>query len=376
MAFHREHAFSGFPYSTALLSASLSPQTASLGSLTWIYPVSPPAGCFPCCLSLRGAAPRIFGKWDIHTRGSHGGDPPHLGVILAGAGGGGNIIGFGLWLPFAWQSSDDAGAKAAFEHLHPCGCLGTAGVLVQIWAVLASAGWWQQSCLPLPLPFGGWPSLPLPKVVPGGAAPCRGVRANSATQEPPPALPLFRGSGSGPSIWCFLPVPTVSRCSSHRWEQIWGGGGGWGAYLPALLPVCAKDFFLKFWTQGHICFSGLFTPEQQFRPARRLRSCNSSASWNQPAFLAVCESFFFVMQLCPICITMTICIGINSGSVLDAWFVLGRPYSCLTLFLFFSFFNIYSKENYFTFGDPKNDLTCGNMCSGGNNLTTFTYLAS
>lgn len=59
----------------------------------------PPAGCFPCCLSLRGAAPRIFGKWDIHTRGSHGGDPPHLGVILAGAGGGGISLGLVCGFP-------------------------------------------------------------------------------------------------------------------------------------------------------------------------------------------------------------------------------------------------------------------------------------
>jgi len=98
--------------------------------------------------------------------------------------------------------------------------------------------------------------------------------------------------------------------------------------------------------------------------------------FNQPAFLTVGDSFLFLMHLCAIFLAVTTCIGINSGSVLDAWFSLGRPYSCLIRYFFFLFLNIYSKENDFTFGDPNNDLIFDNLRSGGNDLTNSTCLAS
>lgn len=193
-------------------------------------------------LTARGSATDFWQVGYPHTRLSRRRSPPSR-CDFGGGGGGGNIIGFGLWLPFAWQSSDDAGAKAAFEHLHPCGCLGTAGVLVQIWAVLASAGWWQQSCLPLPLPFGGWPSLPLPKVVPGGAAPCRGVRANSATQEPPQLSHYSGGLDPAPASGVFCLCPQSHGV--HRIDESRSGGGGGGG-VPICLHSCPfvqKTFF-------------------------------------------------------------------------------------------------------------------------------------
>lgn len=71
---------------------------------------------------------------------------------------------------------------------------------------------------------------------------------------------------------------------------------------------------------------------------------------------------------------MAVCIDINSSSILGAWFLLEGPYRYLVSN--FLPFLIYTQKKLLDFGDTEDDLTFGNLCSGENNLTSFTYLAS
>lgn len=155
----------------------------------------------------------------------------------------------------------------------------------------------------------------------------REVLMQMVPPKPPPALPLFKGSGSSPSIWYFLPVPTSSQSHGVRCT---GKSKSTGDRPFDRNPAhsCERPF-VKFWDQGHTFAFQDYLPQssnlKQPTAWDPVTVVSLEMLFNQPVFLTVCGSFifsfyfsFFLMQLCAICITTSICIGIKSSSVLDA----------------------------------------------------------
>lgn len=126
-----------------------------------------------------------------------------------------------------WHSSNDGGVKVAFAHFYPHNCLGPAGVLVEVGAVLASAVWWQLCC---PWMGGQVPSSP-----PLKAGQERQHLREVFVQRTPPSSPTIHRVWMQPSIWSFLPVPVASQ--SHGIHGIDEADLRWFACLQALLPA-------------------------------------------------------------------------------------------------------------------------------------------
>lgn len=201
----------------------------------------PPAGYFPCCLSRCRAAPQVFGKRDIRTRGSHGGDATAtLAQILSGSL---FFIVASFCLAVLERRQGEGFVCASSSSRLPGNSQGPSanlGCFIHSWLVAALL----PAHRPCPLMGGRVSPFPLPKAGLGGAAPRRGVHANGDTQGTPPRSPTVQGLWIQPHTSSVLPVPTASPSRGIRCTD--KSRSVWVCPLPTLLPVCTKVLLWHF----------------------------------------------------------------------------------------------------------------------------------